>query len=47
MGQLNGSFIVYTSVDVSKYFLSVRVSTEGHYAVTVLGDSAGFSTVGH
>ena len=38
-------FIAYTSVNVSKHFLSVRMSTEGHYAVTVLGESAGFPTV--
>ena len=41
-----GSFVVYTSVDVSKHFLLVRVSTEGHCAITELEDLAGFSIVG-
>ena len=42
-----GSFVAYTSVDVPKHFLSVRMSTKGHFGYYFYKGSAGFLTVGH
>ena len=41
-----GSFVAYTSVDVPKHFLSVRMSTKGHFGYYSYRGSAGFLTVG-